>query len=208
VSYVVIGHGRTPVGQGWGPKIDACDAVIRLWDWDWQDAEDYGCKYDYGYFELSPRQLDRFHLHNKRTPTINWLGGWLKQRDYPLPPNTIVVDPLPWVRLGLALGGIGTKGKLTFTRGVVAAAWAIDCLASAGDLIVLVGLDNVRAGKAISIEEGYPEAYLRTASIGPFKSYTGGVTKYANHDYAIEGPVLATLAKRKRVELAHAQDVW
>jgi hypothetical protein len=41
-SAAVIGHGRSPVGRGWGSRIDACDLVVRMWDNHWQDEADWG----------------------------------------------------------------------------------------------------------------------------------------------------------------------
>jgi len=43
---VVIGHGLSPLGKGWGPEIDKHD-VVRLKDPSWQKPGDYGGRVDY-----------------------------------------------------------------------------------------------------------------------------------------------------------------
>lgn len=42
----VIGHGQSPLGKGWGPRIDEY-LVIRLKNPSWQKKEDYGTRVDY-----------------------------------------------------------------------------------------------------------------------------------------------------------------
>lgn len=44
---VIIGHGESPLGKGWGPEIDRHE-VVRLKNWqDWQNPADYGSRLDY-----------------------------------------------------------------------------------------------------------------------------------------------------------------
>jgi hypothetical protein len=42
----IIGHGLSPVGKGWGSRIDET-IVVRMKDASWQSAEDYGTRVDY-----------------------------------------------------------------------------------------------------------------------------------------------------------------
>lgn len=44
----VIGNGPSPVGKGWGERIDVSDKVIRLHDCQYQNRADYGRRYDIG----------------------------------------------------------------------------------------------------------------------------------------------------------------
>jgi hypothetical protein len=86
VLTAVIGHGRSPEGRGWAPRIDACDVVVRMWDWHWQSA-DYGTKYDYGLFEVHWTILQNFQAHNQRTPAMGWIASdirILEERGQPL----------------------------------------------------------------------------------------------------------------------------
>lgn len=208
LDVAIIGHGRSPQAKCWGPKIDALDCVIRMWDCHWQGATDWGVKYNYGYFELSPRQMSRFLQCNQREPSIGWLAGHLKDTDWTLPTNTVVVREIwDWIELGKQLGGIGTRGKLKLTRGCAAACWAIT---QRPRTVTLVGFDNVHQGKVLNRAEGFPDGYCDLPSTGPFKDYEEfvGGTKYGNHDYVAEGAIIKTLAERNSVRLHFAQDVW
>lgn len=205
----VIGHGRSPEGKGWGAKIDSCQTVIRMWDNHWQDERDYGVKYDYGYYEISPRQLERYIEYNRKVPKLGWLAGMLKSKtDHTPPENTLVISPWTWVNVGyyeLGGRGAGEKGKLTLPRGMVAACWAVDSVP--GD-IILVGFDNTHAGKLLPIEEGFSDVYREQPSTGPFKDYHAGETKYHNHDHAVERPLIELLAKRAGKKVFFAQEIW
>lgn len=205
MTVVIIGHGKSLVGKGWGSRIDACDTVVRLWDNHWQDVPDWGCKYDYGYIELSPKQMSRMKFYNKNTPRLGWIGGLLKSATYELPPNTTIIKFGEWIELGKTLGGVGNTGKLKLTRGCAAACWAITHLKP--DQVILVGLDNVRERRALTPEEGFPDAY-RVLPSTSWKTYVGGGTKYHNHDYVAEGDILRVLSERTGVKLTHAQDTW
>lgn len=46
MKIVIIGHGESPKGKGWGPEIDR-HVVVRLKNPSWQRAEDYGSRCDY-----------------------------------------------------------------------------------------------------------------------------------------------------------------
>jgi hypothetical protein len=205
-TIAVIGHGRSPEGKRWGKSIDACDVVVRMWDNQWQSAADWGTKYDYGYLEVSPKQLARFHNGNVNVPTCGWVAGVLKTTDPALlPPNAKVISMGRWIDRGRELGGVGATGKLKLTRGCAAAAWALETFR--GEL-TLVGFDNVRTGTALTPEEGFPEVYRKAPTTAAFKDYVGGGTKYYNHDYIAEGDLLWDIAKRRGVDIAHAQERW
>lgn len=207
-SIAIVGHGRSPEGKGWGAKIDACTVVVRMWDCHWQWTTDYGCKYDYGYFEISPRQWQRFSEHNCRTPTQGWVGGKVKAKSIGviLPAKTTIVPSVRWVELGQLMGGRGKGGRLTLPRGVVAACWALERFRPKH--CVLVGFDFTYQGKTLSIEESFPAQYLREPSTGPFKHYVAHSRVYNYHDHAIERPLLVEIARRSGTQLSFAQEVW
>lgn len=208
MTIVIIGHGASPTGKRWGLKIDGCTLVIRMWNWDWQNVPDYGWRYDYGFYEISSKEMMRFHHHNASYPVHGWIGSKLTPYDGELPKRTEIIDPERWYCAAIQMGGEGAgRKRLKLTRGVRAAAWAIE-KASKDDRLVLVGFDNVYAGRALTITEGYPDAFVKYPGGFPFRDYVGGGTKYRSHDYAIEGPFLQKLADRHKVELVHAQDVW
>lgn len=210
---VVIGHGRSPEGKGWGPNIDAADIVIRMWNWDWQDKQDYGERYDYGFYEISSTEMARFQKHNCRKPLRSWIATELhsnvghKRYTGQLPLPTVVVSTASWELEGKILGGVGLKGRLVLTRGCRAACWALDGPAK-GQSLILVGFDNVRAGLGLPIAEGFPRAYVEAPGCFPFRDYVGGVRRYGNHDFGVEKPLLNSKAFLQNVKLRFAEDVW
>lgn len=204
----VIGHGRSPEGKGWGGRINAC-TVIRMWDWCWQARDDYGSRYDYGLFEAHPAMMRTFYENNRADPDKGWVASALFAPERcRLPKNTQLVDQAPWNALGKRLGGKGQTGRLQFTRGTIATCWAIETLAKRGDRIVLVAFDNIRVGRALPLDEAFSKAYQANPGTFSFSSYLENATKYGNHDYAIELPVMRHLAARHGVEIAFAQDIW
>ena len=203
-----------------------------MWDWHWQEPEDYGEAYDYGVVENIPSVIDSFNAYNRYAPTRGWIvpvqrdqallkkhadlvkEGWFPvspviptPRKYPLPSESTLVFQDPWTALGKTLGGKGETGFLKFTRGTIAACWAIE-QAPLGSHIILVGFDHVYLGRTLPKEEAFPEAYREQPSTFPFKSYVSDVVKTGNHDFGIELKVMTHLARQNGVVLELAQDVW
>ena len=209
VDIVIVGHGKSPVGKGWGKKIDAADYVVRMWDWHWQNPEDYGTKYDFGFFEIFPSMMADMARHNQHKPKIGWVGSKL----FPIsPPHSLprpceIVDQDRWCQMGIKMGGLGATGKLKLTRGGICACWAIEH-AEKGDRITLVGYDNIHAGKTLPPKEGFPQEYLDAPSTYTFRGYVDNVQKYGNHDFGIELPLMHTLARKREVIVQFSQDVW
>lgn len=205
----VIGHGLSPIDRSWGFNIDTCNVIVRMWNWyPWQNEWDYGLHYDVGFLEIHPGELSRFNSFNTRTPSRGWVGSKLKPCTGPLPAPMDVIDPTNWEHTAIMLGGMGEKGKLRLTRGVRAAAYAIEYLATAGDTVVLVGFDNVYFGTGLPVPQAFPKEYLADPAAYALRDYVGGSTKYSNHDYAIERPFLNYLARANAVHLQFAQDIW
>lgn len=209
VTYTVIGHGRSPERKKWGKRIDnRSDFVIRMWDCAWQEPADYGVKYDYGFLELYGPVLNNFYLHNKRQPKLKWLASVLFNGDkLQAPPNTERIYQHRWARVGVALGGVGASGRLELTRGTIAGCWAIE-MCEPGDTVVLVGFDNIRAGIAAPIDEAFSPAYRANPGTFSFESYEAGVSKFGNHDYAIEHKIMQNVAKLYGVHVRFAEEVW
>jgi hypothetical protein len=213
MTVAVIGHGRSPEGKRWGNRINTCSTVIRMWDWNWQVPmhEDFGLKYNYGLFVLTPKQFGAFTRQNMHTPDEGWLAYFGKPTSAELPPKTIKVDAGPWVTLGLELGGAGLGGTLTLTRGAVAALWAI-CNMALSRRVVLVGFDNVKKGVNQSIEDSFHPDYWKQFNSkfenAPEKYYPIGSAKTATHDMSVELPLLRQVASIYGVTLEFAEDVW
>lgn len=207
-SCVIVGHGRAHIGKGFGPRIDDCAFVIRMWDWQWQNEPDWGKKYSYGLIELETLAFRLFKEHNERNPTLGWIAsrrpGWVIPA---LPDRTTLIESDKWERVGKAMGAKGETGDFRLTRGMVAACWALDL---GIDQLILLGFDSVYEGKCLSIKDGYPEEYVNLASTYPWRTYdaNAGKTVYGNHDYANEGPLLEKLCKDQGVELKFSQDLW
>ena len=210
MTAVVIGHGRSPEGSYWGSRIDSCQTVVRMWDWTWQNPVDYGEKYDYGLFVLTPKGLRIFTDFNRGTPSRGWLAYFGKPTSGVLPNGvrTEIVDTTRWCDICRGMGGAGLTGSLTLTRGCAAAAWAIEHYKR----VVLVGFDNVRCGVNRPIEQSFnPEycsLYMSRFKPDTTKVYPIGSSKTATHDMAVEWSLLCHLAELNRVELLLANEVW
>jgi hypothetical protein len=209
--WAVVGHGRSPEGRGWGSRIDACDTVVRMWDWHWQAAPDHGTRYDYGVIEVHPMTLERWAAHNCRQPARGWVASDLRRKHWSpmghrLPPETEVIDFRELTRANRHMGA-GETGRWELTRGAIAACWAIS-KAGPGDAVVLVGCDNLRDGVALPLEQAFPQAYRLDASGPRFADYVGGATRSGNHDFAAERRLVEHLAAKAGVGVAFAQDVW
>ena len=70
MNVCIVGHGPSTKGQGLGKLIDCHSLVIRHVECDWQDAEDYGQKYDIGIFCPDPISMAR---DSDRVPRMYWL---------------------------------------------------------------------------------------------------------------------------------------
>jgi len=208
-SIAIIGHGRSAEGQGWGRHIDACSLVVRMWDCHWQAPTDYGRKYDYGLFEIAGGITEKFNRFNQRDPRRGWIASflWRAHTAIALPAKTEIIDQRRWTSVGVEIGGMGTRGKLQFTRGTIAACWAIEN-AKPDDKVILVGFDNVMARVALPIETGFSPGYRAEPSTFHFDGYVEGAARYGNHDFGVEYPVMKRLASRNGVEVVFAQREW
>lgn len=207
MSIVVVGHGISPKGRGWGKSIDAFDSVIRMWDHDWQNEDDYGSKYDYGFLEILPGDFSKVFWHtNKRLPAKHFVAyERTKTPQFRIPRGTVIVDQR-WRDVAWSMGGRGVGGKqLNLTRGCAAACWAITSLAKRGEQIMLVGFDNMVKQLCLPVEKAFPQEYLdHYDKLYPRwrkNWYTPNMTTCGTHDIAIELPLVRSLAKTYGVDL-------
>lgn len=203
---VVVGHGRSPEGKGWGPRIDAARCVIRMWDWGWQDAADYGTRYDYGVIEIGTGLIEKAMKHKRSDPAKGWIASLLHGKPSRLPPNSEIVDQKRWNDIGRRLGGAGATGRLQFTRGTIATCWAIE--QERWSEIVLVGFDVILAGKTLGTEKDFSPAYRKNPGTFSFSGWRANTSKFGNHDFKVERKVIATLAEEHGVRVNFAQEVW
>lgn len=180
----IIGHGPSPVGRGWGPRIDA-QTVVRMHDWAHQPAEDYGSRCDHAV--LPGPWLDRALGQLGRAPICAW---WI----YMLPGRRPRI-PIPATVLGVPTRAIEVAIEMDApapTRGLCAAAMSAATFPE--EEIVLVGFDTLRAGAATQ----YPDWY--GMKIGEDRI---GRSANHRHDFAAERAALAHLPR-----VRHAEDVW
>lgn len=202
---VIVGHGRSPEGKGWADRIDAVDCVVRMWDCGWQPPPDYGSRYDYGVIEIGAGLVEKAMRHKQRDPAKGWIASLLHGKAT-LPANTEIVDQTPWNRIGRKLGGIGATGRLQFTRGTIAACWAIE--KGLWGEVVLVGFDVIHRGRSLGLNEDFCPEYQKNPGTFSFSGWTGGKTKAGNHDFVCERKVMKRLADDNGVQLSFAQEIW
>jgi hypothetical protein len=200
----VIGHGRSPEGRGFGPAIDSCSAVVRMWDWAWQERADYGERYDYGVFTILPVSLKAFREAQPWPPRVSWLAYRRASDGGELPAATEIIDQCYRDRIG--------GPTVNLTRGCAAACWAID-RAGSGGIVVLVGFDNLKAGQCLPVEEAFPPRYREHYDrIHPQwrRSWypPNGGARCGSHDIAAERGLIEGLAAERGVTVAFAEDIW
>jgi len=206
----VIGHGRSPEDRGWGKKIDACDLVLRMWDWEWQAAADCGRRYDHGVVALDQRQLEAWRRRHSATPAVSWLG--FMRDGLPAHPAMEPLDPARWNEIAAKLRTPGKSRTFNLTRGCAAVCWAIKRAGADGD-VVLVGFDNLRRGRLLPEEEAFGPAYLAhyDAAYPDWRRWSGyqaGETRCGSHDIAVERQLLGVLCAETGNTLTFAEDLW
>lgn len=209
-TWIVVGHGKSLEGAELGDYINQCDGVVRMWNCHWQDANDFGKRYDYGLFELAPKLYNTFtsHLNSDSIPLpdAGWIALYLKgAMPTNLPTNTKVIYQDKWVAVGKRLGGLGETGRLRLTRGTIAACWILSVIQPSR--LVLAGFDNIYRGKALSIKDGFTDAYINSSGIFGWESYKPDQIKMGNHDLAVERGIINNLSLNRNVEVLFSQDL-
>lgn len=195
---VVIGHGPSPVGMGWGPRIDAAATVIRMVDCDWQGAADYGTRYDIGVLTSPMGRINGLLATNRRRPAAWWLYDHHRKLSAVADLAMVAGLPcrrMPPDRLAQAVAEMEADGaangrgyRLDLTRGTAAVVTAR--ADSPAEAIVLVGFDDVYRGHMAA--DSYAPGFLRQMG-GAMPSWPAGATKTRAHDYAGESRLMRRL---------------
>ncbi len=199
-SVAVVGHGPSGEGSGLGGEIDE-HIVVRMINSSWQDANDYGKRYDYGLFAPPMEDVDR----------IPELGWWAYD-----PNNTVkngmeanakteygvtLLNHAPWVSRARLLGAKSDGCSFKLTRGCAAICAAISLLKPKE--LFLVGFDTIKAGATVSPHYG-PEAQaefdVRMAG-KPHEFKPAGHEREGAHDFAIEKRLVETYAGENKVKV-------
>lgn len=183
----VIGHGPSPEGRGWGPAIDACDFVVRMWECGWQAPADYGTRYDAGVFTIWPNELKRFRAFRAAQPQpARWWAYDLRGLGMAaLTEPAEIMDPRPWNERARRAGGCGLAGRFELTRGGMAALHAIATLRPRR--LHLIGFDTLRAGAQSEREHAaaFAARYGATA-VRLNNPLAPGAPRSGSHDFAAE----------------------
>lgn len=207
-TVAVIGHGPSPHGRGHGGLIDAMGAVVRMWDHEWQAPRDYGSRTDFAVYTLRGRELSWFNGMTSRSPARAWwaydpAGRWRGQ----VPtlargprPATVRFHPAEALKVARRLGGTGTSGDLTLTRGTAAAVHA--ALSLIPRRLVLIGFDDTAAGSVQAVPYApdcaaalrrHPDARYIADRI---TRRPAGTVRTHGHDRSVERRVIESMAAR------------
>lgn len=182
-----------------------------MWNWHWQKPEDYGTRYTIGVLEVHKQIMAQFREHNQHQPKDGWIASLLlryRNMVNELPPKTQLVQQEAWLRMPRRHDrGVGETGLWQLTRGGIAACWALQN-SQAGDHVILVGFDVIKAGIAAPVADAFSPEYLKSGGFFGMGCYVPGKTKEGNHDYPAERRLLEFLAARNAVKLSFADDVW
>lgn len=183
----IVGHGPSTKGRKLGPEIDAHDIVIRHVECDWQDAEDYGSRYDIGIFCPDPLWQA---AEAEKVPEFYWKYD---------PKNKCKDEPIWTTFRDVMCFNLRTKvnpliNGRHFSRGTAAVIGAV--LWAKADEISLVGFDAVTSGKFN--ENHHPEELTRLLKT---RKKIGKGLNLNTHDWAKEKQLLADLAEEFNVQI-------
>ncbi len=184
---VIIGHGASPVGKGYGKRIDNIDTVIRMHSCEAQNPIDYGVRYDYGI--LPGPWYDKAAQEVKKLPEYGWLLYFLhNQKRIKRCPKHLHRIPINSDEEGIfqMLGDM----DMPPTRGLCAIALAIIYLQP--DVIWLVGFDSLLSGICTQY---HPTHNDRIA-----EEYIG-TSKNSRHDFNLERNKLLELSETYQIQI-------
>ena len=212
---VVVGSAPSPVGRGWGERIDAADMVVRLWDWHWQDAADYGSRCDAALLTTTPPYMARAAALVQRLPRTWWAydihGHWSLAPPGEwrgLPVEVINVRGYATAAMRKGFHGTARRRKFDLTRGAAAAVWAMASRRPAE--LVIVGMDGVLDARWAPARQRYaPGALAAFLPPGDRVSPTpDDGLKTPSHDAAGERWAIDEAARRNGVAVLDAREVW
>lgn len=205
---VVIGHGPSPSGKGWGRQIDAAVTVVRMFNCSWQSAEDYGTKYTAGLITADARSIDWLHRFPVRRPEAWWVyspQGAVFTMAGDVPQDLITLHD---ERLDAVVIGAKTTGHTyAFTRGTAAALHAIS---KNPDRLVLVGMDEVAAGQfsATAYSDHCHADMARNSDLRVNEPRPGGQVRSDCHDLSIEMAIIRAAAERNGLTVQTAEEAF
>lgn len=203
-TVVVIGSGPADV---LGDEIDRFP-VVRMWNHEWQPAERFGSRFDYGLITSTDDAMAA-----QKKPARSWLfynvphhrkAASLKGRP------VVFLDHMSWYRKAWAYGARpeDPRRALKFTRGFAAVAGAIQTLRP--KRIIVVGMTLLHDGVTGShyFDQAalpfYVAAYPQMAKHIPIwaeDKIPAGLRGEGPHDYTAEAAVIRELAAEEGVEL-------
>lgn len=205
-TVVVIGSGPGPSTMS-GADIDRYP-VVRMWNHEWQPADRFGSRYDYG---LITRTDDVCSA--SRRPNKSWLFY-----NVPHEPEVEKIDGhavtfLNYRRWYAKAEAIGAKAAsenraLKFTRGFAAVAGTIDCLRPRR--VIVIGMSILRDGETGSryfdpaALPFYIKSYPRLARSQPLwaaDQMPPGIRGEGPHDYFAESLVIRDIAAEAGTEI-------
>ncbi len=203
-TVVVIGSG--PAGSISGKDIDR-HPVVRLWNHEWQPADRYGSRYDYGLITTT----DDAHSAARR-PENAWLFYNVPHEKAvsSIDGKTVVaLDHLRWFKKAQEKGARPAAPRaLKFTRGFAAVAGAIEYLRPRR--VIVVGMDILRNGVTGSryfdpaALPFYVKAYPLLARARPdwaSDEMPAGWLRDGPHDYSAEAVLIREIAAEAGSEL-------
>lgn len=138
----IVGHGASAEGARLGSAIDACGLVVRMHDCHWQEAEDYGQRWDIGI--LPGPWRGQWERTRNGTPSEGWWCYTLKKHAAPESvggAKVLAKVDLSHTRALLLRPGMVRAAP---TRGLAAALMAIEI--ARPETIVLIGFDRLWRG--------------------------------------------------------------
>lgn len=190
----IIGHGKSAIGTGLGAEIDGADVVVRFWNCHWQDAGDYGRRYDVGIVTLLPNEV-AWASRRQRVPKQWWLYDIRGEAiDFPaLEPVSKFTVGWAHDRLEKAVGEeVAGFRRLELTRGGAAACHALRQYP--GSELHLLAFDAIRDG-ALQRGDYAPEAIAEWERLGrKFKWQMTG-HRSATHHFAGERAAILSAAE-------------
>lgn len=212
---MAVASGPSPEGRGWGAAIDGADFVVRLADWHWQGAADYGTRVDAGLINTAPNYVNRVVDLGWRRPPLWWAfdvqGHWADRAAgepfVGVPVECFSLADLTAEARALGFSGLRSR-RFDLTRGTAAAAWL--ALSRRPARVVLVGFDGVLAG-AFGPEEtryaaGADRAFLRPGETNPRPPDDGRRTP--THDAAGDSWALRRVSEITGVAFVPAEEAW
>ena len=205
MTVVVVGSGPW---SGNRTDIDG-HPVVRMWNHEWQPADRYGTRYDYGLItiEQDARCASRcpavswFFYNTAHEPAVSEINGGA----------VVTLKHHRWLQRATELGARpGTPGKaIKFTRGFAAVAGAIDQLRPGR--VVIIGMDLLRDGATPSKYYDpaalpyYVNRYPSLAKANPAwaaDTMPEGWLRDGPHDYSVEAVLIRALAAEAGTEIA------